>query len=149
MSNAKKVIQSTLPILIQGETGSGKGVLANWLHRRALETPDRPALFLGTREVADYGAFRDRVAELAGWLVAQGVASGDRVAIFMKNCPDYLVAQQAIWWCGAAAVPINAKLHGREAAFIIENSGAAIDSCRLSISISSSSILAGKSSSSR
>ncbi len=33
--DARKVIQSTLPILIQGETGTGKGVLANWLHRRS------------------------------------------------------------------------------------------------------------------
>lgn len=100
--------------------------LGQWLHRQAQAHPDRPALFLGRDLVADYGAFHDRAASVAGWLIAQGVAPGDRVAIFMKNCPDYLIMQYGIWYAGAVAVPINAKLHGREAAFIIENAGAAL-----------------------
>ena len=33
--DAHKVLEGALPILIQGETGTGKGVLANWLHRRS------------------------------------------------------------------------------------------------------------------
>lgn len=100
--------------------------LGNWLHRQAQVAPARPALFSGRRMVADYGAFHDRAARVAGWLAAQGVRPGDRVAIFMKNCPDYLIAQYGIWYAGAATVPINAKLHGREAAYIVENSGAAL-----------------------
>lgn len=98
--------------------------LGHWLYRQAQAHPERPALFLGRDLVADYGTFHDRAAAVAGWLIAQGVAPGDRVAIFMKNCPDYLIVQYGIWYAGAAAVPINAKLHGREAAFIIENAGA-------------------------
>ncbi len=98
--------------------------LGNWLHRQAHLDPTRPALFLGHEMVADYGTFRDRVAGLAGWLIAQGIRPGDRVAIFMKNCPDYLIAQFGIWYAGAVAVPVNNKLHGREAAYILDNSGA-------------------------
>ena len=98
--------------------------LASWLQRRAMADPARPALFRGRDRVADYGAFADRAARLAGWLAAQGIAPGDRVAIFMKNVPDYLIALYGIWYAGAVAVPINAKLHGREAAFILGNSGA-------------------------
>lgn len=97
--------------------------LAVWLHRQALARPDRPALCSGREMVADYATFAARAAAVAGWLREQGVRPGDRVAIFMKNAPDYLIAQYAIWYAGAAAVPINAKLHGREAAFILENSG--------------------------
>jgi long-chain acyl-CoA synthetase len=100
--------------------------LGHWLARQAQFAPERPALFLGTEQVADYRGFADRAARLAGWLVAQGVAPGDRVAIFMKNLPDYLVVQYGIWYAGAVAVPINAKLHGREAAFILEDCGAAL-----------------------
>ena len=100
--------------------------LGLWLHRRAQVDPDRPALFLGRDKVADYAGFADRAARVAGWLAAQGIGPGDRVAIFMKNCPDYLVAQYGIWYAGAVVVPINAKLHGREAAFILEDSGAAV-----------------------
>lgn len=95
-----------------------------WLHRQAQAGADRPALFLGTEQVATYGEFHHRATCLAGWLLAQGVAPGDRVALFMKNCPDYLIMLYAIWYAGAAAVPINAKLHGREAAFIVENAEA-------------------------
>lgn len=42
----------------------------------------------------------------------------------MRNTPDYLVVLYGIWWAGAAAVPINAKLHPREIAWIVENAGA-------------------------
>lgn len=100
--------------------------VAHWLHRRARISPDRPALFLGREKVADYAGFDTCAARVGGWLQAQGIAPGDRVAIFMKNCPDYLIAQYAIWYAGAVAVPINAKLHGREAAFILDNSGASL-----------------------
>ena len=98
--------------------------LAHWLARRAQITPERDALFLGTDCVADYAGFWRDARAVAGWLSAQGVGPGDRVAIFMKNVPDYLTVFYGIWAMGAAAVPINAKLHGREAAFILEDSGA-------------------------
>jgi hypothetical protein len=54
----------------------------------------------------------------------RGVAPGDRVALFLPNHPDYLVWLYAIWWAGAVAVPINAKLHPREAAWIVGNADA-------------------------
>ena len=40
-----------------------------------------------------------------------------------EDLPAYLELLYGIWFCGAAAVPINAKLHPREAAFIIADSG--------------------------
>lgn len=100
--------------------------LGNWLHRQAQRTPDRPALFLGRDLVASYGEFHDRAARIASWLCGQGVRPGDRVALFMKNSPDYLIALYGIWYAGAVIVPINAKLHGREAGFIIRDSGAGL-----------------------
>lgn len=100
--------------------------LAIWLHRQALASPKRPALFLGTKIIADYGAFHSRAGAVAAWLAAHDIRPGDRVAIFMKNCPDYLMVLYGIWYAGAVAVPINAKLHGREAAFILENSGTSL-----------------------
>lgn len=98
--------------------------LAHWLERTAAVDPARPALFSGRRQVADYGQFRARAAALAGWLRGQGTGPGDRVALFLKNGPEYLMALWGIWYAGAAAVPINAKLHGREAAYILQNAGA-------------------------
>ncbi len=100
--------------------------LAHWLTRTAKTHPERPALFLGAEEVASYGGFHRAAAGLAGALAARGVRPGDRVAMFMKNCPEYLIAFFGIWSAGAAVVPINAKLHAREAAFILDDSGASL-----------------------
>ena len=100
--------------------------IALWLHRQARARPGRPALYAGREMVADYAAFAARAAAVGAWLRGQGVRPGDRVAIFMKNATDYLIAQYGIWYAGAAAVPVNAKLHGREAAFILADAGASL-----------------------
>lgn len=98
--------------------------LALWLERTAKAHPRRPALFLGAQQVADYRGFHRAAMGLAGALTARGIAPGDRVAMLMKNCPEYLICFFGIWAAGASVVPINAKLHPKEAAFILENAGA-------------------------
>ena len=100
--------------------------IAHWLSRAASRWPDGPALFVGTEVVADYAGFYRRAAGFAAWLTQNGITPGDRVALFMKNGSDYLIALFGIWIAGAAAVPINAKLHPKEANWIIEDSGAEI-----------------------
>ncbi|WP_299560300.1 AMP-binding protein [uncultured Sulfitobacter sp.] len=97
---------------------------AEWLHRTALRDSARPALLSADQPVMDYVGFRDAAARLGTGLVAQGVEQGDRVAIFMGNRIEYLIALYGVWFCGAVAVPINAKLHPKEADWIIENAGA-------------------------
>ena len=42
------------------------------------------------------------------------------------NCPAYLEVMYAIWWAGCVAVPINAKLHPREALFILADAGVSV-----------------------
>ena len=103
--------------------------LALWLARSAQAGPRRPALFAGQAEVADYGTFDAQARAVAAWLIGQGVGPGDRIALFMKNTPDYLIIFYGIWYAGAAVVPINAKLHAREAAYILEDSDARIVFC--------------------
>ena len=99
--------------------------MAEWLAASAHLRPDAPALLTGSRVDADYLTFARRAAAVGAHLAKRcGVAPGDRVALFMTNCTAYFECLYGIWWIGAAAVPINAKLHGREAAWICENSGA-------------------------
>ncbi len=98
--------------------------IALWLHRAAVAWPDRPALFSGHDAVSDYAGLERAAREVAGWLKARGVGPGDRVALFMGNAPDYLHALFGIWYAGAVAVPVNAKLHAAEAAWIVGNAGA-------------------------
>ncbi|MBU2485676.1 MAG: AMP-binding protein [Alphaproteobacteria bacterium] len=98
--------------------------LAEWLVRTAKRQPGATALMSGEDPVATYAGFAARAACIGAVLQTRyKVEPGDRVAIFMKNSPAYLELLYGIWFCGAAAVPINAKLHPREAAFIIGDSG--------------------------
>nr|WP_249131884.1 AMP-binding protein [Bradyrhizobium diazoefficiens] len=95
--------------------------------RAAKADASAPALLKGLTPVADYGRLAATVASLAGALRQRlGLAKGDRVALLMKNVPDYVACLYACWHAGLVAVPINAKLHPREVAFILDNSGAAL-----------------------
>lgn len=88
---------------------------------------DRPALSLGDREMANYGKLAQRVAAIAGALRGKlNLAIGDRAAIAMKNRTEYVEIQLACWHAGLCIVPINAKLHEKEFAHIVEDSGASI-----------------------
>ncbi len=98
---------------------------AVWLARSAKLHPGAPALYRGLDCVSDYSEFAASAASVGAALRDEHhIAPGDRVAVFATNCTEYLEALYGIWFAGAAAVPINAKLHPREAAWIIENSGA-------------------------
>ena len=98
--------------------------IALWLARQAAHAPEKTALFLGTQPVASYGRFHEAAQAVAHNLQDNGVLPGDRVALFMKNTPEYLIAMYGIWYAGAVFVPINAKLHPREAAWIMADAGA-------------------------
>jgi len=101
--------------------------LALWLLRGGLSHGDRVALGSGTRAARRYREVAERVARLAGSLRERfRLAPGERVAIAAKNSPDYLELMFAIWHAGLVAVPSNAKLHGRELAYILQHSGARV-----------------------
>lgn len=94
--------------------------LALWLARSARLRPDGPALVTGTTVEASYALWAGRAAATAGALRGRfDVAPGDRVALVMGNCTAYLEALYGIWWAGAVAVPVNAKLHPLEVAWIL------------------------------
>src|ERR1700730_18820974 len=99
--------------------------VAEWLAATARLRPDAPALLTGFDLDADYATFARRAAAIGAALSREyGIASGDRVGLFATNCTQYLECLYAIWWIGAVAIPINAKLHGREAAWICSDAGA-------------------------
>lgn len=101
--------------------------IAHWLYQSALARPDAPALRLGEVLEATYHDFAARAFALSQHLVTGcGLCPGDRVALFAKNAPRYLEALYAIWWAGGVAVPINAKLHPREAAWIAQDADVSV-----------------------
>src|ERR1700756_3556377 len=99
--------------------------VAEWLAATARVRPSAPALLTGFDLDADYKTFARRSAAIASALSRDyGIAPGDRVALFSTNCTQYLECLYGIWWMGAVAIPIDAKLHGREAAWICSDAGA-------------------------
>lgn len=99
--------------------------LIDSLLRSAGMVPDRPAIAVGARVALSYRELASRVARLSSSLRSDsGLVPGDRVALVMRNGPEYFVILFACWHAGLVAVPINAKLHAKEIAYIIGNSGA-------------------------
>ena len=97
--------------------------IARLLDEAADRAPDATALFHGAQAHLDYRSLATRAARLCGYLQDRGVAPGDRVAIFMPNHLAYIEVIYAIFRAGAIAVPVNAMLHERELAFILQESG--------------------------
>jgi long-chain acyl-CoA synthetase len=100
--------------------------LALWLQRHARTDPGRPAVHLGGRPWKTFAQLAADSASLAGALRGRlGLRAGDRVVLLMANAPEYPEILLGTWWGGLAAVPVNAKLHPKEVAFILADSGAA------------------------
>lgn len=69
---------------------------------------------------------RDRVAGMRARLQDMGVRPGDRVALMLKNSLFYPVAWLGIVTGGATAVPINSRLKGHDAGYILGHSGSRV-----------------------
>ena len=100
--------------------------LAVWIERNARRWPERPAIASGSDVEADWATCARHVAAVAGGLRGRGLEPGDRVAIVMRNRPEYLEALFAIWHAGLVAVPVNARLHRDEIAHVARHSGARV-----------------------
>jgi len=80
-------------------------------------------------ERISYAAWYRAVARLAGELRARGIRKGDRVALAMRNLPEWPVAFFAATTIGAICVPLNAWWTGAGLAFGLVNSGARMLIC--------------------
>ena len=84
--------------------------------------PDKPAyLFFG--RALTFAQLHQQALALAGWLQAQGVQAGDRVALFMQNCPQFVVALHAVLRANAVVVPVNAMNRADEFTHYITDPG--------------------------
>ena len=69
-----------------------------------------------------YAQAHDRVNALGNWLIAQGVNSGDRIAIAMRNYPEWLLSYWATLSIGATVVGMNAWWTGPEMLYALNDS---------------------------
>lgn len=93
------------------------------LRHSARREPDRPAIIAGEAQLT-YRELAGGVENLAGGLTDLGVEPGDRVALIMPNCPQFILSYMAAARLGAPVVPINPVLAPAEAAYVLDDCGA-------------------------
>ncbi len=91
----------------------------------ALQWPDAPAL-IENGETHIFAALWVECRRAAAAFIAHGIGDGDRVAIWAPNCREWVVAAVGAMTVGAAIVPLNTRLKGREAVDILRRTGASV-----------------------
>ena len=101
----------------------GEVPLTDYLRRWAAVQPGKAAvIFYGT--TVSYGALDRQSDAFAALLAEHGVARGDRVAVFLPNCPQFLVAFYGILKLGAVHVPVNPMFKEHELLYELADTGA-------------------------
>jgi long-chain acyl-CoA synthetase len=71
-----------------------------------------------------YRALADLVTNAAGHLAGRGVRAGDRVALLLGNCPEFLIFLLACFRLGAIAVPMGTRQREPELRYLLSDCGA-------------------------
>ena len=96
-----------------------------FLQKVACQRPDGLAIVHGAEQIT-YREFYQRALSVGGNLLAMGLKAGDRVAFCLANSPRILETIYGCFAAGLVVVPINARLHAKEMAYIVSNSGAKV-----------------------
>ena len=99
--------------------------LTQFMTAAADTRPTATATIMGTRK-RNWYEHRERVAKLADSLRNLGASAGDRVAILALNSDRYTEYYHAVWWAGAAVVPMNIRWTSVENAYSLNDSEAEI-----------------------
>jgi len=98
--------------------------LAMW-QATAQRAADRPLIhyFDATLSVADVDR---QSAALAAGLLEHGLKAGDRVAVYLQNVPQFVIAMVATWKAGGIMVSINPMNKAREVRLLLDDSGSRV-----------------------
>ncbi|MCL6610478.1 MAG: AMP-binding protein [Peptococcaceae bacterium] len=97
--------------------------LMEYVKKYGTENSDRIALNFYGKKIS-YGEFNRMVDNFASFLAGCGVKKGDRVSVFMDNCPQFIISLCGAWKIGAVAVPANPLFNDHELAYELADSGA-------------------------
>lgn len=99
---------------MENETG-----LQTLLNSALANSPEKIAIRFGLRTLS-YKELDEQSRKLAAGFLSHGVRTGDKVAVFLPNRPEAVLAMLACYRIGAIAVPLNYRLLAEEASFVIE-----------------------------
>ncbi|MEO8579330.1 MAG: long-chain fatty acid--CoA ligase, partial [Gemmatimonadales bacterium] len=97
--------------------------LIDYLRESGTKWPDRPALLFKGAAV-NYGRMDRESDSFAAALVSIGVKPGDRVALCLPNCPQFMIAEFGAWKAGAIVCPFNPTYSEREIEEALQATGA-------------------------
>ena len=111
--------------------------IKDYLNRAADERPEAVALRFkksGSWQTTSFRELREKSWHVSELLFRLNVQSGDRVALFRENSPEWYELYHGIVGIGAVAVPIDAQLREQEAAHILHD-------CKVSVVFCSARLL--------
>jgi long-chain acyl-CoA synthetase len=83
----------------------------------------KPAIYYFD-DIIDYENIINDSMILASYLKNKGLVPGDRVAIYLQNVPQFVIAEVATWLLGGIVVPLNIMFKSKELEFYLKDSGA-------------------------
>ncbi len=95
--------------------------IAWWVQRWSDLLPNKPAIIFEDEEIT-YAELHQRANRTACWLQSVGIEKGDRVAVLLNNCPEFLELYFACCRLGAIFVPINFRSAPPEIDYFLKNS---------------------------
>ncbi|QQK76567.1 AMP-binding protein [Salicibibacter cibarius] len=96
----------------------GERPLHEYLIQNAIDQPRQTAYNFYGNEIS-WSQLVDQTLRLAKFLQNKGVAKGDKIALYMQNCPQYLLGHYAIQMLGATVVPLNPMYKASELEYFI------------------------------
>ncbi|BCJ85522.1 AMP-binding protein [Effusibacillus dendaii] len=103
----------------------GEVPLTTYLQRWAERQPDHPVLIYYGREVS-FRELDDLSSRFSSCLADLGLTKGDRVAVFLPNCPQFHIAFYGILKLGCVHVPVNPMFKELELIYELSDSGARV-----------------------
>lgn len=97
--------------------------MGGMLRWQAVNRPDTTAVVCGPRRLS-WAQLNKRTNQLANGLLGLGLRPGDRVAVLLGNCAEYIEIYQAMAKSRLTAVPVNTALTASEVSFQLTDSGA-------------------------
>jgi long-chain acyl-CoA synthetase len=116
------------PGAIDNITAEEAGTLAGLFRERVRRTPDLPACRQYNEATATWEdtSWQDMGKHVARWqaaMVTENLQPGDRVAILLRNCREWVMFDQAALGCGLVVVPLYTDDRPENTAYILNNAG--------------------------
>ncbi len=96
----------------------GKKPLHEYVEDHAINRPDEVAYIYYGNEIT-WKDINDASNQFANFLLEKGVETGDRIGLFMQNCPQYIIAHYGAQKLGVIVCPLNPMYKETELEYLI------------------------------